>query len=87
MGNNKHIDKMNICKLLLVILFNEFLERNPPDDTVVKAKLNESKSLTLNILKITIIKIVVKPYIMATLKKLYLKLLKKFPLISISEIK
>ena len=41
-------DKTKICKLLVVILDRFSVGRNPPEDMIVKAKLNESRSLILN---------------------------------------
>ena len=72
-GNNKVSDKIKIWKLLIVIVERLFFERNPPDDTIVKAKLNESKSLIFAKLYKKITKMVVKEYISKTLKELELK--------------
>ena len=46
-GNNKVIDKIKICKLVSKILDKLSVGMKPPADTVVKAKLNASSSLTL----------------------------------------
>ena len=54
------MDKTKICKLSLTILDKLFVGRNPPDDIVVKARLNASKSLTFIIPYKKIIKIVEK---------------------------
>ena len=58
-GNNKDIDKTKTLKLLLTINERLFLGRNPPEDIVVKAKLNESKSLIFAPLYKKIMKMVV----------------------------
>ena len=53
-------DKTKICKLLVVILAKSSVGRNPPDDMIVKVKLNESKSLIFSRLYIKITKMVEK---------------------------
>ena len=45
MGINKAIDKTKICKLLSKIFDKLPVGINPPEDMVVKARLNESRSL------------------------------------------
>ena len=57
-GNNKVIDKTKICKLLSKILDKLPVGINPPEDMVVKARLNESRSLILTKLYKKITKIV-----------------------------
>ena len=42
-GINNVIDKIKICRFVLTILDKLFAEINPPDETVVKARLKESK--------------------------------------------
>ena len=44
-GNKSVIEVVKIFVLLFSISDNVFVGRNPPDEIVVKAKLNESKSL------------------------------------------
>ena len=59
-GNNKVKDKINICKSVTNIFDKFSAVIKPPEEIVVRAIFNESKSLKLNKLKIKIIKIVVK---------------------------
>ena len=70
MGKSREIDKIKICKSLDVISVRLFVERNPPEDITVKARLNESKSLILNKLYKKIIKIVERKQIKNILIKL-----------------
>ena len=58
MGNNKDKDKIKIWRPLVVIRLKLFFERKPPEDMVVEAKLNESKSLMFDMLNKKITKIV-----------------------------
>ena len=44
-GNNKVIAKMNICKSLIKMLDKLSFGKKPPEDTLEKARLTESKSL------------------------------------------
>ena len=44
-GNNKVIEKTNICKLFIRIFDKLSLGTNPPEDILVKARLTESRSL------------------------------------------
>ena len=44
-GNNNVSDKIKICKLFIIILDKSFAGTNPPEDIIVKARLNASKSL------------------------------------------
>ena len=44
-GNNKVIDTTKICSLVSIILDKLSDGINPPEDIVVKDRLNESKSL------------------------------------------
>ena len=39
------MDKINVCKFVSIIFDKFSVGINPPEDTVVKARLNESKSL------------------------------------------
>ena len=71
-------DKIKIWKLFVTILFKIFLERKPPDDIVVKARLNESKNLIPVKLYKRIIMKVVSKYITKILINFGKKLLKKF---------
>ena len=57
-GNNKVIDKTKIRKLLSIILDKLPVGINPPEDMVVKARWNESRSLILTKLYKKITKIV-----------------------------
>ena len=57
-GNNKVIDKTKICALVSIIFDRLSIGINPPEDMVVKAKLNESRSLILTKLYKKITKIV-----------------------------
>ena len=50
-GINKAIDKTNIWASFKIIEDKLFLEKKPPAEITVKAKLNDSKSLMLKILK------------------------------------
>ena len=59
-GNKRVIDKTKICKLVSITLDKLFVGIKPPEDIVVKAKLNASKSLILIKLYIKITKIVEK---------------------------
>ena len=45
-GNNKVVDKTKICRLVSMIFDKLSVGINPPEDIVVKAKLNESRSRT-----------------------------------------
>tara|TARA_B100001123_G_C14339472_1_gene642452 strand:- start:74 stop:265 length:192 start_codon:yes stop_codon:yes gene_type:complete len=44
-GNNKVIDRMKAFELSVIILERFSLGINPPEDMLVKARLNESRSL------------------------------------------
>ena len=59
-GNSKVIDKTKICSLFSIILDKLSVGINPPEDIVVKARLNASKSLILIKLYKKITKTVVK---------------------------
>ena len=57
-GNYKEIDKIKICRSFETISVKLFVDKNPPEDMAVRAKLNESRSLILNRVYKKIIKIV-----------------------------
>ena len=57
-GKSKVIDKTKICKSLVIIFDKLSLETNPPEEIVVKAKFNPSKSLMFTKLYKKIINIV-----------------------------
>jgi len=59
-GKSKANDKAKICVSVFIISDKLFVGKNPPEDIVVKARLNESKSLILVKLKKKIIKMVDK---------------------------
>ena len=44
-GNNKVVEKTNICKLFIRIFDKLPSGINPPEDMLVKARLTESRSL------------------------------------------
>ena len=57
---SRRLREMNIfCDLVSPDIDKAFFERKPPEDTIVKAKLKESKNLILTMLYAKIIKIVV----------------------------
>ena len=74
-GKSKVIEKTKICKLDPKIFDKFFSGKNPPEDILVNAKLNESSSLKSIKLYKKIIKIVEDKYINNILMKLELKLL------------